>query len=359
MRNVIDLRSDTVTKPTTHMQEAIFRAELGDDGYEEDPTINILEEIAADVVGKEAALLMPSGTMGNLTAIMTHTQNRKSEIIAEFYSHILNSEAAGYAHIAGAGVRGIKSVSGILDPEEVEACVRTPGVIHQPRTALICVENTHNYYGGTVVPVQSLYSLKDVADRHKIPMHLDGARIFNAACALNVDVKELTAPFDSVMFCLSKGLSAPVGSILAGDKCFIQEARHYRKILGGGMRQGGIIAAAGIIALKEMTNRLGEDNLRARKLAEGLSLLPGIKIDLSTVQTNIVRVNTKETGKKAARLTALLREEGVLCNATGMDTIRLVTHRHITDQDVRNALNAFEKVIQNPDEQGAGREAIY
>lgn len=341
------------------MIAAIAKAELGDDGYREDPTLQKLEELSAEIIGKEAALFLPSGTMGNLVAVMTHAQQRKSEIIAEFYSHILNSEAAGCSHLGGVATRGIKGANGTLDPAEVEACIRNPGVIHQPRTALICVENSHNYYGGTVTDVPHLQALKTAADRHGIPMHLDGARIFNAAAALHVQAKEIAAPFSSVMFCLSKGLSAPVGSILAGGSDFIQEARQYRKMLGGGMRQAGILAAAGIIALTEMPDRLAEDHTHAKMLAEELSELPGLHIDLDTVQTNIVRVDTGGTGKTAAEIAFSLKNAGVLCNATGPDTLRFVTHRHIENQDIRDTRNAVEQVLALPSQKVCENGMVY
>lgn len=361
MSRLIDLRSDTVTTPTKKMMAAIAEAKLGDDGYGEDPSLKNLEEKSAEIIGKEAALFLPSGTMGNLVAVMTHAQQRKSEIIAEFYSHILNSEAAGYSHLAGVAARGIKGKNGFMDPEEVEACIRTPGVIHQPRTSLICVENSHNYYGGTVIGIAQQNALKEVADRHGIPMHLDGARIFNAAAALHVHAKDIAAPFSSVMFCLSKGLSAPAGSILAGDRAFIQEARLYRKMLGGGMRQAGVLAAAGTIALTEMSGRLEEDHAHAKALASGLWQLDGICVDLAATQTNIVRVDTAGTGKTAAELAHSLKEEGVLCNATGPYILRFVTHRHITVSDIEATLAAFEKVLARPSQKTDlhGTDTVY
>lgn len=359
MPDMIDLRSDTVTKPTDAMLKAMAQAEVGDDGYGEDPTLGKLEAISAERMGKEAALFVPSGTMGNLTAIMAHTQQRKSEIIAEFHSHILCSEAAGYAHLAGVAARGIKGKNGVLDPAEVEACIRTPNVLHQPRTALICVENTHNYSGGTVVTPEQANALGAVAVRHGIPMHLDGARIFNAAAALRLPAASLAEPFASVTFCLSKGLSAPVGSVLAGDKAFIRDARQFRKMLGGGMRQAGVLAAAGIIALREMTGRLEEDNARARRLASGLHKISGLCVDMETVQTNLVRMDTECFGCKASRIAGLLKNEGVLCNATGPYTLRFVTHRHITDRDIADTCLAMEKVLTMPLSEDCTDGSVY
>ena len=345
MKKIIDLRSDTVTLPTREMMEAMTNAELGDDVFGEDKTTARLQECAAGLLGKEAAMLVTSGTMGNLTAILTHTQSRRPEIIAEYKSHIMVSEGGGYAHFGSVAARPIEGRHGALDPGKVEECVRDRDNVHYPVTSLICIENTHNQAGGTAIPLDNIYAVKKVADKYKIPMHLDGARIFNAAIALGVDAKAVAAPFDSVQFCLSKGLSAPVGSILTGSAEFIKEARHIRKMLGGGMRQCGIIAAAGLVALTKMTARLAEDHENAKALAAGLVQMPGIDIDMFTVQTNIVRTGVEGTGMEAPAFAARLAEEGVLCGAQGKYVIRFVLNRHVTAADVQTALGSISKII--------------
>jgi threonine aldolase len=345
INGIIDLRSDTVTLPTEEMLAAMAAAELGDDVYGEDKSTIRLQEYAAGLLGKEAALLVTSGTMGNLVAVLTHTQSRRPEIIAEYNSHIMASEGGGYAHFGSVAARPLEGRYGALDPAQVEKCVRDRENVHHPVTSLICMENTHNYAGGAVIPLDSIYAVKKVADRHKIPMHLDGARIFNAATALGVEAKQIAAPFDSVQFCLSKGLSAPIGSLLAGSSDFIGEARHFRKMLGGGMRQCGFIAAAGMVALTKMIDRLAEDHANAKMLADGLIQIPGVRIDMKTVQSNIVRVDIEETGMEAAVFAARLKEKGVLCGAQGQYIIRFVLHRHISDNDTRAAINRINEVL--------------
>lgn len=344
MKRFIDLRSDTVTQPTEEMRQAMARAEVGDDVYGEDPTINRLEELAAEKVGKEAALFVPSGTMGNQISVLTHTQ-RGDEVIVESEAHIYFYEVAGLAALSSVQVRLVKGVRGVLDPADVAAAIR-PANIHFPRSALLCLENTHNRAGGTVTGVQRMRELAEVAHAHGLAVHLDGARIFNAAIALGVDVKELTAPVDSVMFCLSKGLSAPVGSLVAGSKEWISRARKYRKLLGGGMRQAGVLAAAGIVALEKMVDRLAEDHANARLLGEGLAQIPGIKLDLATVQTNMVTFEIEKPGLDGAAFVRELLVRGVKANATGPRRIRFVTHKDVNREDVLTALKVVEEIMR-------------
>lgn len=339
---IIDLRSDTVTKPTPEMREAMFRAEVGDDVYGEDPTVNRLEELGASIVGFEAALFVPSGTMGNQVAIMSHTQ-RGDEIIMESMAHICTYEVGAPAVLSGVQIRTIKGTYGVMDPTEVEEAIRKPN-IHFPRTSLICLENTHNRSGGCVIPIENMKAIYEIASRHGVKVHLDGARVFNAAVALGVDVKEITRYCDSVQFCLSKGLCAPVGSLVAGSREFIERARKARKLLGGGMRQAGIIAAAGIIALTKMVDRLKEDHENARILAERLCQVPGLYIDMKTVQTNMVVVGTRGLGVDGPEFAAALKKRGVLCNADLPYRVRLVTHREISREDVEEAARIIAEV---------------
>ncbi|HBD65179.1 MAG TPA: threonine aldolase, partial [Clostridiales bacterium] len=269
----IDLRSDTVTMPTDEMRQAIANAEVGDDVYGDDPTINKLEKLAAEKVGKEAALFVPSGTFGNQLAILTHTR-RGQEIIVGVNNHIVLHEVGASAVIAGVQLRTLETKNGTMNPADVENAIRVDD-IHEPETGLICVEEAHGC--GAVVPLSALNEIKKIGEKHGIPVHMDGARIFNAAVSLGVDVKEVAACCDTLMFCLSKGLAAPAGSMVAGSKAFIDRARKYRKLMGGGMRQVGLLAAAGIIALEKMTERLGEDHENAKYMAERLSEIPGIE----------------------------------------------------------------------------------
>lgn len=340
---IVDLRSDTLSMPTVEMRRAIAEAELGDDVFREDPTVNRLQEMAAERLGKEAALLVTSGTQGNLLGVLAHTQ-RGDEIVVGDQSHIFHYEVAGCAVVGALQLRTVHSVDGILDPSEVEAAIR-PHDVHAPRTGAICLENTHNRDGGAPLDAWQTKSVADVAHRHGVPVHLDGARVFNAAVALGVDVRELTAPVDSVTFCLSKGLAAPVGSVLCGRKDYIETARKYRKMLGGGMREAGIIAAAGVVALNTMIDRLAEDHENARLLADGLAEIPGIEIDPSKVRTNLVFFDvTAPVG--AVGLAARLREQGVLCSAGGGSSrIRWVTHYGIERADTERALRATREIL--------------
>lgn len=340
----LDFRSDTVTKPTPEMRRAMYEAEVGDDVYREDPTVNRLEARAAEILGKEAALFVPTGTMGNQVAVLTHTR-RGEEVIVEAESHVFMYEVGGIAALAACQVRTVPGVRGAMDPAAVEAAIRADNV-HFPRTGLVCVENTHNRSGGCVLPPENVAAVAEVAHRHGIPVHMDGARIFNAAVALGRPAAELVAPVDSVMFCLSKGLAAPVGSLLVGARDFIAEARRYRKLLGGGMRQAGVLAAAGLVALEMMVDRLAEDHANARRLAEGIAAIPGLKVDMETVQTNMVMVDIADGRWTAAALVQALKQEGVLCNDTGPRRIRMVTHKDITAADVELALDAIARTVK-------------
>jgi threonine aldolase len=340
----IDLYSDTHTLPTVRMREAMVNATVGDDVSQEDPTVNELERLAAARIGKQAALFVPSGHMGNLIAAMVHCRHGE-EAIVEAEAHIYYYEAGAIAALAGIMPRLVQGRNGVFGAEDVRPLLREDNP-HYPRTRLLCVENTHNRGGGTVVPLDNLRGLRSVADERKLAMHLDGARVFNAAAALRVDVREITVFFDSVMFCLSKGLSAPVGSMLAGSAAFVAEARRVRKRLGGGMRQAGVLAAAGIVALQEMTDRLGEDHLNARMLAEGLANLKGFRVDLSTVQTNIVRADIGGLGITTAVFLEKLEAYGIKASGLPPTGVRFVTHRHITREHIETVLKVAAGVAR-------------
>ena len=338
----IDLRSDTVTLPTPEMYAAMAEAPLGDDVMGEDPTVKRLEAAAAARLGKEAALLVPTGTMANLAAVLAHTR-RGDEVILEAEAHIFYYEAAGLSVAGGLMPRPLPGHQGALDPADVAAAIR-PDDVHFPRTGLVCLENTHNRAGGTVISLEQTRAVCAVAHAAGVPVHVDGARIFNAALALGVDAATLVADADSVSFCLSKSLSAPVGSLIVGTREFIGRARRARKMLGGGMRQAGVIAAAGLVALEQMVDRLAEDHANARRLGEQLAALPGVAVDLATVQTNMVRFSVEPSGLEAAEFVARLRARGVLCGARDRWTIRMVTHRHISAADVDAAAQAVAAV---------------
>ena len=341
----IDLRSDTVTKPTPEMREAMAEAEVGDDVYGDDPTLNRLEELAADILGKEAAVFVPSGTMGNLIALMVHCQ-RGEEVIVGTRSHIYLNEAGGMSALGGIMPNPIPNQNdGTLALDDIQASIRTEDV-HHPITRLICLENTQNACGGIPLSLEYMQQTSELAHSHNLYLHIDGARIFNAATALNVDVKELAAPADSVMFCLSKGLSSPIGSILVGTKKFIARARHIRKMLGGGMRQVGIIAAAGIISMERMTKRLGDDHARAKRLASGLRNISGIVLDEDTPYTNMVYFNLAEHVSFDERAVCeKMSKYGILVDWAGPRRFRLVTHYWVDDQAVRKTIEAFRVVL--------------
>lgn len=328
--HLIDLRSDTVTRPTPEMRAAMAAAEVGDDVYGEDPTINLLERRAAAMFGREAALFVPTGTMGNQVALRLLTQPGQ-EIICESKSHILDWEMASAAVFSGCLIRAVPTDNGILTWKDIEPVIYKWGGF-RAATGAIELENTHNMAGGRVTPLAVMEEIWAGAKEHKLPVHLDGARVFNAAAALNVDVKTLTRGFDTVMFCLSKGLCAPVGSMLVGSAENMAKARIFRKALGGGMRQAGVLAAAGLIALEEMPKRLHEDHANARLFAEALSNIDGVEIDPETVETNIV-IFRLAGSLSPAELVARLRDRGVLVSSVGPQLVRLVTHRDVSRGD--------------------------
>ncbi|MGE5372364.1 MAG: low-specificity L-threonine aldolase [Solirubrobacterales bacterium] len=336
---MIDLRSDTITQPTQAMREAMASAAVGDDVYRDDPTVNRLEEMAAAIIGKEAALFVASGTMGNLAALLAHTRPGQ-EIILGRESHIYYYEAGGLARFAGLLPRLADDRNG-MTAEAVQALLR-PENIHFPSTSLICIENTHNRGGGIILPREQMRLIYGLAKQNGLSVHLDGARIFHAALASELPVHEYTQYTDSVMFCLSKGLSAPVGSILAGSRPFVEKARRARKVLGGGMRQAGVLAAAGIVALETMIDQLADDHANARALAEGLAGIHGIALDPARVQTNIVSFDLEGTDGDAAAFVQGLAGHGILANTMGPVSVRLVTNRHFTSSDVPAVLRAVE-----------------
>ena len=336
---VIDLRSDTVTQPTEAMRRAMVAAPVGDDVFGEDPTVNALEAAAAARVGKAAALFVASGTMANLTALLTHCQ-AGDEVILGDQAHILQREVGGAARLGGLVLTALpNTIDGGLDPDRLRAAIHGGADIHQPLTRLLALENTHNFRGGAVLPLASMRALREIAQEAGLRVHLDGARLFNAEVASGVPAAEYTATADSVGFCLSKGLAAPVGSLLCGDLEFIARARKVRKMLGGAMRQAGIIAAAGLVALNEMVDRLAEDHANARRLARGLAEL-GLPVNLAAVQTNIVIVPAP--GGDAPVFQQRLADRGVLATRIGADQARLVTHYGITAAEIEEALGRIE-----------------
>jgi threonine aldolase len=333
---MIDLRSDTVTKPSPEMRCAMFEAEVGDDVYAEDPTINRLEARAAEIFGREAALFVPSGTMGNQIAIKLHTSHGQ-EVICEERSHIFNSEMAMMAHFSGVVPRTLWAEDGILTWDQVKAKLK-PKSYNNAKTGLVSIENTHNFAGGSVMPLDIFNDICDHAHALELPVHLDGARIFNAAVSLGIPVSQLTAKADTVMFCLSKGLGAPVGSMLVGSAELMDRARIYRKSLGGGMRQAGILAAAGLIALEHGPKKLQADHENAMFLAEGLAKIPGFRIDPAKVQTNIVLCDITGTGRTSGELACELAGRNVLTSGVGPELLRFVTHLDVNREECAQAL---------------------
>lgn len=342
---MIDLRSDTVTKPTPEMRSAMATAEVGDDVYGEDPTVNRLQERAAELFEKKAALFVASGTMGNQIAVKVHTHPGQ-EVIIEERTHTYNYELGMAAILAGVTIRPVKSSngSGHLTWSEISAALSPKGSDHSAATGLICLENTHNFAGGSVMTAAHCSEICENAHDRDVPVHLDGARIFNASVALETSVAELTRDCDSVQFCLSKGLGAPVGSILVGSREFIREAHLWRKRLGGGMRQAGIIAAAGIVALEQSPGRLHEDHVKARNLAQRIADLPGISLDIDTVMTNILIFDVSKTGKSPDEICTLLVHEGVLASGFG-SSIRMVTHCDVGSSDIEKAVEALATAL--------------
>jgi len=340
----VDLRSDTVTQPTPAMREAMANAVVGDDVMGEDPTVRRLEEMAAERLGKAAGLFVVSGTMGNLVSLLTHC-GRGDEVILGDAAHTYIYEQGGIAALGSIHPRVLPNQpDGTLNLDDIEAAIR-PENVHFPRTRLIAVENTHNRKGGAVLTPDYMASVGALARRHGLRLHVDGARLFNAAVALNVPAADLVRDADSVTFCLSKGLAAPVGAVVCGSTEFVQEARRARKVVGGGMRQAGIIAAAGIVALEQMVNRLEEDHANARRLATGIASLPGIELDLTRVQTDIVIFSLHRPGMTPEQLVATMRQRGVLFFPIGGDRLRLVTHYGVEENDVDYAIAQFREVL--------------
>lgn len=341
---MIDLRSDTVTRPTPEMRRAMAEAEVGDDVYGEDPTINRLEQRAAEIFGKEAGLFVPTGTMGNTIAVKMHTEHGQ-EVICDARAHLLDWELSMTAWFAGCLVRPVPTDQGIMTWRQIEGYLRAFGP-HNAPTALIELENTHNMAGGTVYPQPVLDEICDQAHDRGLKVHLDGARIFNAAAALELPVSRICERVDSVMFCLSKGLGAPVGSLVVGKSSEIAKGRLYRKRLGGGMRQAGVLAAAGLIALEQMPRRLAEDHANAKTLAQGLRNLPGLDVDPGRVQTNIVIFDVAGTGCTAKEFSSALKQRGVLMNGVGPTRVRAVTHYDVSSAECELALSTIEQVLQ-------------
>lgn len=343
----IDLRSDTVTLPTPAMRRAMAEAEVGDDVFGEDPTTLRLEQMAADRVGQEAAMLVPSGTMANLVCVLTHC-GRGDEAILGDQCHSFVYEAGGIAALGSVHPHPIANQpDGTLRLEDIEHAIR-PGNVHFPRSRLICLENTHNQCGGRVLRPDYMAGVVDLARRRGLKVHLDGARVFNAAAALGVDVRVLTSAMDSVSFCLSKGLCAPVGSLVCGPKDFVAQARRIRKMLGGGMRQCGVLAAAGIVALEQMVDRLPEDHAHARRLAQGIAQVPGLYVDPGTVETNLVFFEVTAQSMTAQELVTGLDRQGVKVLAVGPRRLRAVTHHGIEAGDIDQALDAIRAAIRSP-----------
>ncbi len=345
MVKIIDLRSDTVTLPTLTMREAIMNAPLGDDVYQEDATVNELQRRAARVMGKEAALFLPSGTMGNLTALMAHTQPGE-EVILEEEAHIYYYEVGGLARVAGLMPKTLKGIRGHLTAEIVKNALRSEN-IHFPETSLVCLENTHNRAGGTVMPMEQLTELGEFCRSAGLKLHMDGARVFNAVVALGVEPREIAAHVDSVTFCLSKGMAAPAGSLLVGEEAFIRKARKMRKLLGGGMRQAGVLASAGLIALEEAKERLERDHELTKRLAEELCEIPQIIINPKDVETNILVFQIDPSWGKAEKFTGILKEKGVLSGDMGPQTVRFVTHYQVEAEDIPIIIKAVQEVVES------------
>jgi len=341
---MIDLRSDTVTRPTEAMLESMREATFGDDSRDGDGTVGKLEALAAERTGKEAGAFMPSGTMANLVAMLTHAQ-RGGEVLLEDGSHTLNAELGGIGGVAGLFYRGIPGRRGAMDVDALREAIR-PYTRHHMGTALVWMENTHNRSGGAVLPLAHMRAVYGLAREKSVPVHLDGARIFNAAISLGCAASEMSKHSDSVCFCVSKGLSAPVGSILCGSAAFIERARGYRRMVGGNMRQAGPLAAAGIVAIETMVNRLAEDHQSARRLAEGLHRIDASLCDPKDVETNLVRVDVRKSGRRAAQWSGDLKQKGVLVAPADAYVLRFVTHRHISAPDVDAAVGAFASLLK-------------
>jgi threonine aldolase len=341
---MIDLRSDTVTKPTPRMREAMFQAEIGDDVYGEDPTANCLEQKVADLLGKEASIFVPSGTMANELALRVHTRPGDG-VIVERNSHIFHDESGAAAALAGVQLHPLPGERGILYPEQIEGAIGDQRDYHLPITRLVCLENTHNRGGGSIYPVDVVAEISEVAREHHLRLHMDGARLLNATVALGISPSEYTQHVDSVTLCLSKGLGAPVGSMVAGTGEFIEQVRRFRKMYGGGMRQIGFLAAAGIYALDHHIERLTEDHQKAKKLAEGLSGIQGIEVEPAKVETNILFFQVKKSGWTAQRAVEELKRKGILVLVIQEPQIRAVTHLDISQRDIEETILIFRKLL--------------
>jgi threonine aldolase len=340
----IDLRSDTVTRPSAGMRAAMAEAEVGDDVFGEDPTVNRLQERIAAILEKEAALFVPSGTMGNQLCIKVHTRPG-DEVIAERGSHVFNYETAGAAFLSSVQIHPVEGIRGVMATEDILKAIR-PSVYYMPRTRLLCLENTHNRAGGTITPLERMKEARSVAERHGMGVHLDGARLWNACAALGLPPAAFAREADSISVCLSKGLGAPVGSVLAGPREFVEEARHYRKIFGGGMRQAGVLAAAGLYALHHNMADLAEDHEKASLLASALQEIPGFDIDLATVESNIVIISVARMRPSPAEILALLKQHGVLLSQGNYLGIRAVTHRDVSLEQVRHAAELIRRAVK-------------
>jgi len=338
----IDFRSDTVAMPSPEMRKAMVEAPLGDDVFGDDPTTNRLLEVAAERMGKEAATFVPSGTMGNLIGVAVNAR-RGEELIADADSHVFHYETAGAAAVCGVQIRPIATETGVMSPQQIVAAIRPRNDPHQPLSAAVTFENTHNRHGGVVWPLKELRAASDAAHEQGLRVHLDGARIFNASVATGVEAKEIAAAADTVTFCLSKGLACPIGSVFCGSEADIEEAKRWRKRLGGGMRQVGVLAAAGLIALDHMVDRLAEDHANAHTLAEGLSELPGVRCDLSRVQTNLVYFELMDT--PAPKFVDECTSRGLLSDWVDARRVRFVTHYGIDAEDIQSALKICEEVL--------------
>ena len=341
---MIDLRSDTVTRPTEAMLESMREASLGDDSRDGDETVRRLEALAAERMGKEASAYMPSGTMTNLVAVLAHTE-RGGEVLLEAGAHILNSELGGITAVAGAFYKGIAGRRGAMDVEKLAEAIR-PRTRQNFGTALVCMETTHNRAGGAVLPLESMHAVYDLASRNSVPVHIDGARVFNAAAALRTEPRNIAQHGDSICFCVSKGLSAPIGSLLCGTAVFVERARAFRRMVGGNMRQAGPLAAAGIVALETMVDRLDQDHATAKRLAQGLKRIDPTLVDPADVETNLVKVEVPRDGPEASAWSQALDKERVRVSPCERYALRFVTHRHIGDEEVDEALRAFGKVWQ-------------
>ncbi len=342
MTKIIDFRSDTVTKPSEEMRKAMYEAEVGDDVYKEDPTVNELEEFIADLFGKESALFVPSGVMGNQICLNVMTQP-SDEVICERTAHIFQYESGTPAANSGIQLNLIQGTKGVFTPEQVEPLIRPESAYYMPRTRAVEIENTHNVAGGTITPIDNIKAMKKLTDKHGLFMHLDGARLWNASVATGISLSEYASYFDSVSVCLSKGLGAPIGSAIVSTKGFIDEAFRVRKAWGGGMRQVGIIAAGGLYAVKNNIERLTEDHENAMSLAEFLSQLSNVEIDIPSVETNIVMFKSKN--KLPEQIIAECKENGLLLGPGGVGVLRIVTHMDINKEDIENAKKIFSKIL--------------